>query len=129
MSLRWYVIRTKPQSERLAASALERDGLELFFPVVRTPLPHAAPTMVPLFPGYLFVHYDMEEGDAQMARRLPGIVGWIRFNGVAPPVPDDVVANLADRVESINCGGGLWTEFRPGEKVRVVTGRDSSKML
>ena len=123
MSLRWYVIRTKAQSERLAASSLERDGLELFFPLVQTPLPGAAPTLVPLFPGYLFVHYDMEEGNAQMARRLPGILGWVRFNGVAPPVPDDEVANLADRVESINSGGGLWTRFRPGDKVRVVTGK------
>jgi len=123
MSLRWYVIRTKPQSERLAASALERNGLELFFPLVRTPLVHAAPSMVPLFPGYLFVRYDMEAGDAQMARRLPGILGWVRFNDVAPPLPDDVIANLADRVESINNGGGLWTRFRPGDKVSVVTGK------
>lgn len=123
MTRRWYVIRTKPQSERLAASALERDGLELFFPLVQMPLPNAARTVVPLFPGYVFVRYDMEEGDAHMVRRLPGILGWVRFNGVAPPVPEDVVAHLADRVEAINSGGGLWTKFRPGDKVRVVTGK------
>jgi len=123
MSLRWYVIRTKPQSERLAASALEKDGLELFFPLVRSPLVHAAPHMVPLFPGYLFVRYDMEEGDAQMPRRLPGVLGWVRFNDVAPSLPDDMIANLADRVLSINNDGGLWTKFRPGDKVSVVTGK------
>ena len=123
MSLRWYVIRTKPQSERLAASALERDGLELFFPLVQMPSLNAARTMVPLFPGYLFVRYDMEEGDAQTVRRLPGVSGWVRFNGVAPAMPEDVVAHLADRVEAINGGGGLWTKFRPGDKVRVVTGK------
>ena len=123
MSSRWYVIRTKPQCEGLAAASLDREGLELFFPRVQARSPRATRTRIPLFPGYLFVRYDMESEAAPSVRRLPGILEWVRFDGVAPAVPDDLVAELVRRVDAINGEGGLWTRFRPGDCVRVVTGK------
>ena len=126
MTKRWYVIRAKPQCEYLAADALGRDGFELFFPRVQTPRPRAGRADMPLFPGYLFLRYDQERQDWPSVRRLPGILGWVRFNGVVPPVPDEVIAELAHRVEAINGGGGLWARFQPGDKVRVVSGNMES---
>jgi len=122
MARRWYVVRTKPQSEYLAAAALERDGFELFFPHVRTPRPNSGRDDVPLFPGYLFLRHDVEKLGWPSMERLPGILGWVRFSGQAPPVPDEVVSELAQRVDAINSTGGLWTRFRPGERVRVISG-------
>ena len=122
MSRDWYVIRAKPQSERLAASALERNGFELFFPCVRTLDAKQHRFSVPLFPGYLFIRNREESPDWSSVRRLPGVLGWVQFNGVAPLVPDEVISDLARRVEAIDMDGGLWTRFQPGDKVRVISG-------
>ena len=89
------------------------------------PRPGANDVEVPLFPGYLFLRFDLEE-QGSAVRRLPGVSGWVRFGGVAAPVPDGVVADLAKRVEAINSGGGMWTRFRPGDVVRVASGRMES---
>ena len=122
----WYVLRTKPQSERIVASGLERDGFEVFLPAVRTMRSRTGYSDEPLFPGYVFLRYDRENWDWFLVNRLPGIQGWVRFNGTASSVPDEIVKELAQRVEKINKSGGLWTRFRRGQKVRVVSeGLDS----
>ena len=122
MNRGWYVIRAKPQSERLAASALERNGFELFFPCVRTLNSKQRRFSVPLFPGYLFIRNRDENPDWSSVRRLPGVLGWVQFNGETPLVPDEVISDLARRVEAIDLDGGLWTRFQPGDKVRVISG-------
>jgi transcription antitermination factor NusG len=123
MSQRWYVIKTKPQCEYLAAAALEREDFRLYFPRVRSPRPQRGHDDLPLFPGYLFIYHDVENEEPPAVGRLPGLLGWVRFNGHAPPVPDDVVAAIQRRVEAINRGGGLWTRFGAGDKVMVSSGK------
>jgi len=122
MNLLWYVVRTNPNSEYLAAKSLEHEGFELFFPCVLSYHPHAEYRRIPLFPGYLFVRYEAANGQLAPVHQLPGVLGWVRFDGVSPFVSDDVVAQLAGRVAEINHEGGLWVRFRPGDKVRVVSG-------
>ena len=121
MTLRWYAVRTKPQSEYIAAAALRREGIELFFPCIRTPWPRRGHGDAPVIPGYLFLRCDVER-DRRSVNRLPGIWGWVRFEGVVPPIPDEVITDLAGRLDSINQGGGVWLGVRRGEKVRVIQG-------
>ncbi|MCH8959166.1 MAG: succinate dehydrogenase assembly factor 2, partial [Proteobacteria bacterium] len=45
------------------------------------------------------------------------------LNGVVPAVPDEVVELVAERVQAINCTGGLWTRFRRGQRVHVLSGK------
>lgn len=123
MALRWYVIRTKPQSDYLAAESLQNEGFELFFPRCKTPKPKAGRSDIPLFPGYLFLRFDFTNQDWSRLKSLPGILGWVRFNGEVPWVPDEIVADTASRVEAINESGGLWTRFKRGQRVQVVTGK------
>lgn len=120
MSRNWYVLRTRPRAEGVAAAALEREGMELFLPRVRRPDADAGEAYAPLFPGYIFLRQDMKGKRLPPLDRFPGVLGWVEFDGVVPTVPDEVVADLARRVEAINRGGGLWTRFRPGQHVRVV---------
>jgi transcriptional antiterminator RfaH len=122
MALRWYLIRTKPRNEYRAAAALSREGSETFFPCVRKPRPQGGYSEGPLFPSYLFIKCDWERGEGPSVYQLPGILGWVRFDGAVIPVPDDVIWALARRVETINEGGGLWTKFQPGDRVRVSSG-------
>ena len=126
MSLNWYVVRTKPQSEYLAEHALSGQGFEVFLPLVGSPTPRAGREDTPLFPGYLFLHYDVDRQDWPSLSQLPGILGWVRFNGVVPAVPDEVVELVAERVQAINSTGGLWTRFRRGQRVHVLSGKMES---
>ena len=102
--------------------SLAREGYEVFFPRVLSPKPSRSRTDVPLFPGYLFLRCDPDPAVWPSIHQLPGVTGWVRFGGVVPKVPDEVVSGLANRVQTINEGGGLWTRFRAGNQVRVVSG-------
>ena len=123
MALHWYVIRTKPHCDYIAAESLQNEDLELFFPRCKTPKPKPGRNDTPFFPGYLFLRFDFSKQDWSRLKSLPGILCWVRFNGELPWVPDDIVADVAKRVEDINASGGLWTRFKRGQYVRVVTGR------
>ncbi len=126
MSTPWYVIRTRPLCEYSASEALARGGFEVFFPRVNSPRPRRGQGDEPLFPGYLFLRFDLSSLGWDAPGRLPGVLGWVRFDGVVPPVPDELVADLRERVALINGGGGLWTRFQPGQKVHVVVGATES---
>ena len=126
MALNWYVVRTKPQSEYIAANALRVEGYEHFFPTIQTVQKRSGKEEIPLFPGYLFVRCDVDRGQWPAIGLLSGVLGWVRFDGVASLIADDVVDELARRVESINDNGGLWIKYKPGQKVRVVSGQFES---
>jgi len=45
----------------------------------------------------------------------------LSFGDVTPSIPDDVVDDLRQRVDSLNGDHGLWRKYRVGETVRVVS--------
>ncbi len=126
MALNWYVVRTKPRSEYIAANVLGVEGYEHFFPRIQAAQKRSGREEIPLFPGYLFVRCDVDRGQWPAIGLLPGVLGWVRFDGVASSIADDIVDELARRVESINDNGGLWIRYKPGQKVRVVSGQFES---
>ena len=126
MTHSWYVVRTKPRCEYRAAAALEREGFELFLPLIQMPRTRGGYSTAPLFPGYIFLRHDRERQRWPSVRQLPGIFGWLRLGGVVPSVPERVITELAQRAEAINSTGGLWTRFRRGQRVRVVSDKMDS---
>ena len=118
----WRLVRTRPRSEYLAASSLELNRYEVFFPRVETPRPRSGRNDTPLFPGYLFVRSGGKESALTPVNRIAGLLGLVQFDGVVPHVPDGVIAALSRRVEEINSQGGQWTRYWPGDKVRVLSG-------
>ena len=121
MALRWYVLRTEPRVEHSAAGELGRDGFEILFPNVRTAHRQANHTDSPLFPGYLFLRWDSENRGWPTFRPAHRVLGLVRFQGNVPSIPDPVIDELVDRLETMNRQGGLWKRFHPGQQVRVVS--------
>jgi transcriptional antiterminator RfaH len=121
MSLRWYVIRTEPRSELLAANELSRDGFQVYLPRVRSPLPSHDSPESPLFPGYLFLQCDPDNEGWPLFRRSHRVAGLVNFGGEIPSLPDDVVTKLKEFLDGVNQHGGLWRRFRQGEQVRVTS--------
>lgn len=121
MPRRWYIVRTKPLAEYLAADELGRDGFEIFFPRVKTPHNRMSHADSPLFPGYLFLRCDLESDRRSSFQAAHHLSGWVSFGGEVPSVPDEVVAELRERTEAINSEGVFWRRFRPGERVQIVS--------
>lgn len=118
----WFVLRTHPRAESVAARELARDGFQVFAPQVKTIRAQGNRSEAPLFPGYLFLQCPPEMAGQPAFRPAHRVAGWVNFNGVVPSVPEEAIAELRDRVEQINCNGGLWRRFSPGETVSVVSG-------
>ncbi len=122
MGLQWYVARTEPRAEFMAADELGRDGIEVFFPRIKAPFPRLGHTDTPLFPGYLFLRCDPNAEGWPSFRRKHRIAGWVTFGGEVPCLPDEVMAELMTRWETIKLQGGILKRFPRGQKVRIVGG-------
>ena len=126
MAVKWYAARTKPMAEYLARYHLEATGVEVFMPCAQILPKRPGHQESPLFPGYLFVHYDLEDRGAGFLRRCPELLGLVQFGGEVPAIPDEVIDYVAQQVNAINGTGGLWHSFQPGETVRVTLGPTES---
>ena len=112
---RWYVVRTKPRSETLAALELNRQDVEIFSPLINN-----GQTPTPLFPGYIFMRSDDENQDWPSFRNSQNILGLLNFDGDAPWLPEQVIEELKSRCEGLNEVGGIWRTYQPGDWVQVV---------
>ena len=61
----WRVVRTSPRAEFLAATELERDGLEVYCPRVLDPLVRSRRPDTALFPGLPAI-----QGNGRVPRRI-----------------------------------------------------------
>lgn len=107
MPLSWYVLRSKPNKEDFFRDQLLAHRIEVFAPriPVRTVNPRARKSR-PYFPGYLFVHVDLEQVSASVLHWMPGSAGLISFDSQPASVPENLITAIRHRVEEINLAGG-----------------------
>jgi transcriptional antiterminator RfaH len=116
VAARWYVVRSKPRAERLAALALEARGLDTFLPEWRRRR-RDGDQREPLFPGYLFVRADDSTDPLLRARSAPNVARILGSASGPEPVPDELVEEIRGRCER------LYQEpFAAGQQVRIVRG-------
>src|SRR5947209_1027759 len=107
--LPWYGIRTKPNHECVAASALENKGYEQYLPVYRCRRrwsDRVVDSNVPQFPGYVFCRFDA-------TRRLPilttpGVRSIVGFGRGPTSIPESEIEAIQLVLRS-----GLATEPCP----------------
>lgn len=123
-SRQWFVVQTRPNSERRAVANLHRQGFEVYFPVYSKRRSHAGKVDVvaaPLFPRYLFVAIDLESQRWRSIWSTFGVAQLVCRGGRPAPLAAEIIAELRSREDE----GGLirlGRSFRPGERVRVVGG-------
>ncbi len=138
MPVAWYVLHVKPHKERFVFQRLIEAGeqsslmpvaghslpIEAYFPSVRVkPKNPRAAKIRPFFPGYLFVHVDLDELGDNAFSWIPGAHGLVRFGGEPAVVHDTLIAELKQRVAEIDAAGGLAAAgFKKGDPVRVISG-------
>jgi transcriptional antiterminator RfaH len=124
---RWYLIRTKPSSEELAHSNLERQRYDVYLPRAIQTFRRAAARyerIGALFPRYLFMRLHEGQQALGPVASTVGVAGIVRFGTRYAIVPDAVVGDLKARADPVT---GLHRlshgrKLTTGTPVRVTRG-------
>ena len=124
MAQRWFVVRTKPHKEEFLAEQMEIRRIEIFNPRIRVQVVNPRARKVKsYFPGYVFVHLDLEKVGTFSMQYMPGAAGLVSFGGEAAEVPDGLIHAIRQRVDEINnAGGELFDVLKIGETVVIHSG-------
>lgn len=124
MPARWYVLHSKPNKEELLWEQLTLRKVEVFYPRIRVhPVNPRARQVRAYFPGYVFVHLDLEQVNPAALQWMPGATGFVSFDHEPSIVPDGLIPLLRKRVEEINLSGGEIVDgLQPGDLVQIRSG-------
>jgi transcriptional antiterminator RfaH len=120
MALRpWHVVHTKPRAEARALENLERQGFEVFLPMItlqKVRRAKLASVTEPMFSRYLFLRTTAAMEDLSVVRSTLGVSQLVRFGTVPAKVPNAWVEAM--RVQP----AVQETLHRPGDKVLLAEG-------
>lgn len=122
MAYQWYVVRTEPRAEFLAAEELRKEGVEVFFPVFNSVHPRYGLRSTPLFAGYMFLKCDFEANGWPSLMGATHVAGWLTFGNERPSLPEEAVSAMMEQWEAIKQQGGNVRKFALGDKVRITAG-------
>ena len=128
MTHRWYLARTEPQAQYLAAHELARDGFDIFFPRVKTAHPRFRRDDEPLFPGYIFINMHLYREDGSIDDRVwtfiqdtQGIIGFIGGDRPAA-LTEREVQDIHDQLDVGEEASKPRIEYGVGEMVKIGNG-------
>jgi transcription antitermination factor NusG len=118
----WYAVFTLPRNEKSAVKHLALREVESFLPTYETVRiwknRQRVRTVLPLFPGYLFVHINRRQRGQVL--ESPGVISIVGNYREQVPVPDSAISLLRSGVQN----GTLepYKELVVGQKVRIRAG-------
>ncbi len=117
----WYALHTKPHKERVVYQQLITQKIRIFYPCV--PNRKLKNSIQPYFPGYLFVHVDLDEYGINMFQWLPFAKGLVCYGEEPAPVPEALIMSLHHRLREISAArDGYQTHVTPGTPVKIING-------
>ncbi|MBI4642868.1 MAG: KOW motif-containing protein [Deltaproteobacteria bacterium] len=119
----WYVIQTQSRHEDKVETRLARHGLETFLPRVTYPSRRRDRQVIlkaPLFPGYLFLHAELDPVTFHQVIKVDGIIRLLG-NGTPAPLSAEIVASIRSIVEGER-PFYPWRYLEKGKQVRVIDG-------
>jgi transcriptional antiterminator RfaH len=80
-------------------------------------------TTKPYFPGYLFVHVDLNVVSESSLRWIPGEIGLVCFGGEPAYVSDAILHAIRTHVDEINAEGGERLQnLKNGDPIAIHSG-------
>ena len=102
---KWYLLQHKPNKQNIALENLKRQGFETFYPffdkTVRTKS-RFKNSFSPLFPGYIFVYFDVKDTRWIKIRYTIGVSKIIGFNSIPSEIPMDIILSLKQKYSRSN---------------------------
>ena len=120
----WFLLQFKPNSHKIAEGNLQRQGFKTFLPLQESTDRNNASfitNLKPLFPGYMFVAFDIQDAPWRKINNTMGVSKLVSFNDYPKPVPIDLVSGLILRC---NASGKLLPpkQLNKGDEVQLLTG-------
>ncbi len=120
----WFLAQLKPNSVRIAERSLKRQGFRTFLPVeefTRRAKSKFVTTERLMFPGYIFVSFDVAKGGWRAINSTNGITRLVSFGKNPAPVPLDIISGLMLRCDA---QGKLMLPnlLTPGDHVAITHG-------
>jgi transcription antitermination factor NusG len=124
MSFQWYTLRSKPRKEEVLWKQLRSQEFEVFFPRLKVhPVNPRSRKLKPYFPGYMFVHANLEEVGLSTFKWMPHAIGLVSFDGDPATVPENLIHAIRKRVDQIAAAGGeIFDGLKQGDEVRINDG-------
>ena len=99
----WYLAQVKPNCAKIADINLKRQGFKTFMPteqVTRQRNGKFVHTVQPLFPGYIFVAFDVKRGLWRAVNSTYGVARLVAFNNKPSSVPLELILQLVQRCDA-----------------------------
>jgi transcription antitermination factor NusG len=123
-SLRWYVLKSKPNKEVLLYKQLLTREFEVYFPYLDIkPVNPRSRTTKPYFPGYMFVRVALDEVGLSTFQWMPYAVGLVSFDKEPATIENDVMQTLIKKIEFLKqIKDNRSLPFEPGNTLLVNRG-------
>ena len=120
----WFLAQLKPNCARIADRNLTRQGFRTFLPMEEQTVQRKGKFVTeprPMFPGYIFVAFDVSKGHWRSVNATYGITRLVCFGKDPAPVPPEIMSQLKHRC---NEDGTLLptTQLKPGDQVQLTKG-------
>jgi transcriptional antiterminator RfaH len=113
---RWYLLSTKPRSEKTAYDNLNNQDHETFLPTLaHTNKPKA------LFPGYIFVKPKLGASYVSI-KSTRGVKQFIKFGDVFPGISESLIEFIRTRIEHYETLAMNQEKYQKGQIVNVENG-------
>ena len=120
----WFLAQLKPNCANIAEKNLKRQGFQTFLPMeeeTRKSNGKFVTAMRPLFPGYIFVSFDVARGGWRTVNSTYGITRLVSFGKEPTAVPLDLVRELMLRCDPSG-KMRLPNLLKPGDQVTLTKG-------
>jgi len=118
----WYALQVRTRFEKLVALHVGKKGFEEFLPMYRTVRrwpDRVRQIDLPLFPGYVFCKFDINERLPLLM--IPGVTSVVNFGGVSCAIPASEICAVQNVVES-GLNYAPWRFSTIGQPVQVKFG-------
>ena len=100
--LRWYLVQCKPNAAQIAVRNLENQSFGTFLPLQEITQRKGnifQRQIRPLFPGYLFVQIDPDQGPWRQVNSTRGVARLVRLGAEPSVLPNEIVEALMARCD------------------------------
>ena len=121
---KWYVAHSKSRNEELLWKQFCLRNIESYYPCIKVPTVNPRARQVqPYFPGYLFVHVDLELVGRSTLEWIPGGAGLVSFGDEPAFVPESLIYTIQQQIENLMVvSGENPIPLRKGDNIVIHNG-------
>ena len=120
----WHILHSKSNKEEIVLQQLNLRDITAYYPCVKVePVNPRSRKIKPYFPGYLFVHANLDLMGTTILKWIPGTVGLVSFGNDFATIADDHLQTIRNHIDLINRAQATTNqEFMPGSQVQIQSG-------